>query len=36
MVERLLKALHQARPASARQFFALACQHMRWKLNAMA
>ena len=36
VVERLLKALRQARPASARQFFALACQHIRWELNDMA
>jgi RNA polymerase sigma-70 factor (ECF subfamily) len=36
VVERLLKALRQARPTSARQFFALACQHMRWELNDMA
>jgi RNA polymerase sigma-70 factor (ECF subfamily) len=36
VVERLLKALRQARPASTRQFFALACQHMRWELNDMA
>src|SRR5262245_17254127 len=36
VVERLLKALRQARPANARQFFALACQHMRWELNDMA
>jgi RNA polymerase sigma factor (sigma-70 family) len=36
VVERLLKALGQARPANARQFFALACQHMRWELNDMA
>ena len=36
VVERLLKALRQARPATARQFFALACQHMRWELNDMA
>jgi RNA polymerase sigma-70 factor (ECF subfamily) len=35
-VERLLKALRQARPATARQFFAVACQHMRWELNEMA
>src|SRR5215470_15907803 len=33
VVERLLKALREARPATARQFFALACQHMRWELN---
>ena len=36
VVERLLKALREARPASARQFFALACRHMRWELNDMA
>jgi RNA polymerase sigma-70 factor (ECF subfamily) len=36
VVERLLTALRQARPATARQFFALASQHMRWELNDMA
>jgi RNA polymerase sigma-70 factor (ECF subfamily) len=36
VVERLLKALGQARPANVRQFFALAGQHMRWELNDMA
>ena len=36
VVERLLKALREARPASARQFFSLACQHMRWELNDLA
>jgi RNA polymerase sigma-70 factor (ECF subfamily) len=36
VVERLLKALRQARPANPRQFFALACQHMRWELNDIA
>ena len=36
VVERLLKALRQIRPATTRQFFALACQHMRWELNDMA
>jgi RNA polymerase sigma-70 factor (ECF subfamily) len=36
VVERLLKALRQARPTSVRQFFALAGQHMRWELNDMA
>jgi RNA polymerase sigma-70 factor (ECF subfamily) len=36
VAERLLKALREARPASARQFFALACQHMRWELNDIA
>jgi RNA polymerase sigma-70 factor (ECF subfamily) len=36
VVERLLKALREARPTTTRQFFALACQHMRWELNDMA
>jgi len=36
VVERLLKALREARPATVRQFFALASQHMRWELNEMA
>ncbi len=36
VVERLLKALREARPANVRQFFALAAQHMRWELNDMA
>jgi RNA polymerase sigma factor (sigma-70 family) len=36
VVERLLKALRNARPTNARQFFALASQHMRWELNEMA
>jgi RNA polymerase sigma-70 factor (ECF subfamily) len=36
VVERLLKALREARPTSGRQFFALASQHMRWELNDMA
>ena len=36
VVERLLKALREARPRTVRQFFALACQHMRWELNEMA
>jgi RNA polymerase sigma-70 factor (ECF subfamily) len=36
VVERLLKALGKARPTNARQFFALASQHMRWELNEMA
>ena len=36
VVERLLKALREARPNSVRQFFALAGQHMRWELNDMA
>src|ERR1700741_4494386 len=36
VVERLLKALRQVRPATARQFFGLPCRHMRWELNDMA
>jgi RNA polymerase sigma-70 factor (ECF subfamily) len=36
VVERLLKALREARPETVRQFFALASQHMRWELNDMA
>jgi RNA polymerase sigma-70 factor (ECF subfamily) len=36
VVERLIKALREARPATVRQFFALANQHMRWELNEMA
>jgi RNA polymerase sigma-70 factor (ECF subfamily) len=36
VVERLLKALREARPRGARQFFALAGQHLRWELNEMA
>lgn len=36
VVERMMKALREARPATVRQFFALACQHMRWELNDLA
>jgi RNA polymerase sigma factor (sigma-70 family) len=36
VVERLLKALKEARPANVRQFFALAGQHTRWELNDLA
>src|SRR6516162_7051181 len=36
VVERLLKALREARPGTVRQFFALAGRHMRWELNEMA
>jgi hypothetical protein len=36
VVERLLKALRDVRPGTVRQFFALACQHMRWELNDLA
>jgi RNA polymerase sigma-70 factor (ECF subfamily) len=35
-VERLLKALREARPRTVREFFALAGQHMRWELNDLA
>lgn len=36
LVERLLKALREARPRSVREFFALAGQHTRWELNGLA
>jgi RNA polymerase sigma-70 factor (ECF subfamily) len=36
VVERLLKALREARPATSRQFFALAAQHTRWELGDLA
>ncbi|AMV31503.1 RNA polymerase sigma factor [Pirellula sp. SH-Sr6A] len=36
VVERLMKAMRNARPAGVRQFFALANQHMRWELNDLA
>jgi RNA polymerase sigma-70 factor (ECF subfamily) len=36
VVAGLLKALREFRPATVRQFFALACQHMRWQLNDLA
>jgi len=36
VVERLLKALREARPRTVREFFALANQHMRWELNDLA
>jgi RNA polymerase sigma factor (sigma-70 family) len=36
VVERLLKALREARPGNVRQFFALANQHIRLELNEMA
>jgi RNA polymerase sigma-70 factor (ECF subfamily) len=32
----LLTALRTVRPKTVRQFFALACQHMRWQLNDVA
>src|SRR5215468_7563478 len=36
VVERLLKAMREARPATVRQFFGLANQHIRWELNDLA
>lgn len=36
VAERLIKALREARPASVREFFGLANQHMRWELNDLA
>jgi RNA polymerase sigma factor (sigma-70 family) len=36
VVDRLLKALREVRPATVRQFFALANRHMRWELNDLA
>jgi RNA polymerase sigma-70 factor (ECF subfamily) len=36
VVERLLKALREVRPATVREFFALAGQHTRWELNDLA
>lgn len=36
LIERLIKALREARPKTVRQFFALAGQHMRWELNDLA
>src|SRR5271154_5644292 len=33
VVERLIKSLRETRPTTVRQFFGLACQHMRWELN---
>ena len=33
VVERLMKALREARPGNVRQFFRIANQHMRWELN---
>lgn len=36
VIERLIKALREARPTSVRQFFALANQHIRWELNDLA
>ncbi|MFT3882409.1 MAG: sigma-70 family RNA polymerase sigma factor [Gemmatales bacterium] len=36
VVERLIKAMREVHPGTVRQFFALACQHMRWELNDLA
>lgn len=36
VVERLIKALREARPKTVRQFFSLAGQHIRWELNDLA
>jgi RNA polymerase sigma factor (sigma-70 family) len=36
VVAALLSALRTVRPATVRQFFALANQHMRWQLNDLA
>lgn len=36
VVTRLLKAMREVRPATVRQFFGLANQHMRWELNDLA
>ncbi len=36
VVERLLKALREARPRTVRQLFALANRHIRWELNDLA
>jgi RNA polymerase sigma-70 factor (ECF subfamily) len=36
VVERMLKALREARPGNVRQFFSIASRHMRWELNDVA
>lgn len=36
LVERLIRALRDVRPANVRRFFALAHRHMRWELNDLA
>lgn len=36
VIERMLKALRNARPGNVRQFFQIATQHMRWELNDVA
>jgi RNA polymerase sigma-70 factor (ECF subfamily) len=36
VVERLIKAMREARPKTVRQFFGMANQHIRWELNDLA
>jgi RNA polymerase sigma factor (sigma-70 family) len=36
VVERLIKAMREARPRTVREFFSLANQHLRWELNDVA
>ncbi|WP_422928094.1 sigma-70 family RNA polymerase sigma factor [Singulisphaera sp. PoT] len=36
VVERLMKALREAKPTGVREYFAMAGQHMRWELNDLA
>jgi RNA polymerase sigma-70 factor (ECF subfamily) len=36
LVAGLLAAMRTIRPQNVRQFFAMACQHMRWQLNDLA
>lgn len=36
IVERLIKALRESRPAGVREFFGLANLHVRWELNDLA
>lgn len=36
VIERMLKAMREARPGNVRQFFHIVSQHMRWELNDVA
>jgi RNA polymerase sigma-70 factor (ECF subfamily) len=36
VTERMIKAMREVRPATAREFFGLANQHVRWELNDLA
>jgi RNA polymerase sigma factor (sigma-70 family) len=36
VVAGLIAAMRKVRPRTAREFFGLACQHMRWQLNDLA